>query len=98
MAYERVLLETASKKVRERLVEAANTMLPIFAKHVLWRPKRAGDDRAPDGEPRPRAPAVSELQHGVRLANSLGLDVSRRPAPGRLIGPGPEGRATKLVA
>src|SRR4029079_10327669 len=39
MAYERVLLESAGKKVRARLVDAANTMLPIFANHVLWRPK-----------------------------------------------------------
>ena len=39
MAYERVLLQSAGKKVRTRLVDAANTMLPIFAKHVLWRPK-----------------------------------------------------------
>jgi hypothetical protein len=40
MAYERVLLESAGKKVRTRLVDAANTMLPIFAKHVLWRRRR----------------------------------------------------------
>src|SRR5206468_6664045 len=39
MAYERVLLQSAGKKVRARLVDAANTMLPIFANHVLWRPK-----------------------------------------------------------
>src|SRR6188768_2139063 len=39
MAYERVLLQSAEKKVRTRLVDAANTMLPLFANHVLWRPK-----------------------------------------------------------
>src|SRR5262252_4514107 len=39
MAYERVLLQSAGTKVRARLVEAANTMLPVFARHVLWRPK-----------------------------------------------------------
>src|SRR6201995_4359347 len=42
MAYERVLLQSAGKKVRTRLVDAANTMLPIFAQHVLWRAKGRG--------------------------------------------------------
>src|SRR5207247_6794510 len=39
MAYERVLLEGAGKKMNERLVDAANRLLPIFIKHALWRPK-----------------------------------------------------------
>ena len=41
MAYERVLLQSAGAKVRARLVDAANTMLPIFAKHVLGARRRA---------------------------------------------------------
>ena len=75
MAYERVLLETAPEKVRQRLVDAANTMLPVFAKHVLWRPK-AREMIGHLMEARDRERLRSELQHGVRLANSLGLDVS----------------------
>src|SRR5919206_1206619 len=39
MAYERVLLEESGKKVHRQLVDRANEMLPIFAKHVMWRPK-----------------------------------------------------------
>ncbi len=81
MAYERVLLESAGKKVKQRLVDAANTMLPIFAKHVLWRPK-AREVIGTLMEARDRERLREELNHGVRLANSLGLDVSdvRLPA------------------
>ena len=81
MAYERVLLVTASKTVRAHLVDAANTMLPIFAKHVLWRPK-AREMIGTLMEARDRERLQNDLQHGVRLANSLGLDVSdvRLPA------------------
>src|SRR5213595_1128139 len=81
MAYERVLLESASKKVKQRLVDAANTMLPIFANHVLWRPK-VREVIGTLMEARDRERLREELNHGVRLANSLGLDVSdvRLPA------------------
>src|SRR5438067_2931934 len=81
MAYERVLLANAGKQVRARLVDAANTMLPIFAKHVLWRPKARGVTGTLM-ETRDRERLREELNHGVRLANSLGLDVSdvRLPA------------------
>src|SRR5215472_4935659 len=81
MAYERVLLQSAGKKVRARLVDAANTMLPIFANHVLWRPK-AREMIGTLMEARDRERLREELNHGVRLANSLGLDVSdvRLPA------------------
>src|SRR5881392_2267457 len=81
MAYERVLLEGADKRVKQRLVDAANTMLPIFAKHVLWRPK-AREVIGTLMEARDRERLREELNHGVRLANSLGLDVSdvRLPA------------------
>ena len=81
MAYERVLLESAGTKVRVRLVDAANTMLPIFANHVLWRPK-AREMIGTLMEARDRERLREELNHGVRLANSLGLDVSdvRMPA------------------
>ena len=81
MAYERVLLKSAGKQVRTRLVDAANTMLPVFAKHVLWRPK-AREVIGTLMEARDRERLREELNHGVRLANSLGLDVSdvRLPA------------------
>ena len=40
MAYERVLLAVGAERRCERSsIDAANTMLPIFAKHALWRPK-----------------------------------------------------------
>src|SRR6266536_2201810 len=39
MAYERVLLDGATKATKDRLVKAANRMLPVFVQHSLWRPK-----------------------------------------------------------
>jgi 1,2-phenylacetyl-CoA epoxidase catalytic subunit len=80
MAYERVLLQSAGPKVRTRLVGAANTMLPVFAQHVLWRPK-AREMIGHLMESRDRERLRQELQHGVRLANSLGLDVSEVRLP-----------------
>jgi 1,2-phenylacetyl-CoA epoxidase catalytic subunit len=75
MAYERVLLEDASNDVRTTLVAAANRMLPEFAAHALWRPK-AREMIGQLMEARDRERLKTELEHGVRLANSLGLDVS----------------------
>jgi len=75
MAYERVLLEGAGKKVTNRLIAAANSMLPLFAKHTLWRPKarefigglmREADIRM----------LKEDLEQGIRLAESLGIDAS----------------------
>src|ERR687887_509405 len=37
MAYERVLLQSASNATKRKLVDAANRLLPIFVKHALWR-------------------------------------------------------------
>jgi hypothetical protein len=75
MAYERVLLEGASKKTKRALVDAANRLLPIFVQHALWRPKErsmiGGAMRARDMER-----LHEDLEIGVRLAESLGLDVS----------------------
>ena len=81
MAYERVLLRDATPKVRQTLVDAANRMLPEFAAHALWRPK-AREMIGTLMEARDRERLREELNHGVRLANSLGLDVSdvRMPA------------------
>jgi len=75
MAYERVLLQGASKKTKQSLVDAANRLLPTFVKHALWRPKeRAFIGRAMLNRDTERL--KEDLAIGVRLAQSLGLDVS----------------------
>jgi hypothetical protein len=75
MAYERVLLENAGKKTKQRLIDAANRMLPLFAEHALWRPRErawiGGAMRSRDIER-----LHEDIEQGVRLAASLGLDVS----------------------
>src|SRR5829696_75123 len=82
MAYERVLLEDASKATKDRLVKAANRLLPIFVEHALWRPK----ERAWIGNVM-RDTDVRRLQEdvmdGIRMAASLGLDVSDVQVPFR---------------
>ena len=76
MAYERVLLASAGDATKNRLIDAANRMLPIFVQHALWRPRarevvgrmmRQTDERN----------LREDIETGVRLAESLGLDVSR---------------------
>jgi hypothetical protein len=83
MAYERVLLESAGKKVKASLVDAANSLLPVFAKHALWRPKarefigalmRDADIRM----------LREDLEQGIRLAQSLGIDASGIVLPPQL--------------
>jgi hypothetical protein len=74
VAYERVLLRTASKKTKDKLVKAANDLLPVFVEHELWRPR----ERAWIGSAMRTADIArlrSEVDHGVRLARSLGVDV-----------------------
>jgi hypothetical protein len=80
MAYERILLENATPKVKAQLIAAANRMLPEFAKHALWRPK-AREFVGSLMEARDRERLKLELNHGVRLAQSLGLDVSEVALP-----------------
>jgi hypothetical protein len=75
MAYERVLLENLDKKTNKKLVDAANRLLPEFAAHALWRPKeRAWIGRAMESRDAERL--KEDLEIGVRLAESLGLDVA----------------------
>ena len=75
MAYERVLLQDATKKTKQKLVDAANRLLPIFVKHALWRPKeRAVIGRLMYEQDVRRL--REDLEEGVKLAESLGLDVS----------------------
>jgi 1,2-phenylacetyl-CoA epoxidase catalytic subunit len=80
MAYERVLLQNASKKTKQRLVDAANRLLPTFVQHAMWRPKeRAFIGRAMQARDAERL--KEDLEIGVRLAQSLGLDVSEVQLP-----------------
>jgi 1,2-phenylacetyl-CoA epoxidase catalytic subunit len=75
MAYERVLLQNASKKTKDRLIKAANRLLPVFVQHELWRPR----ERAWIGSAMRTADVARlrrEIENGVRMAQSLGLDVS----------------------
>ena len=74
VAYARVLLIGADAKTNQKLVDAANRLLPIFVQHALWRPKarevvgrlmRDTDIRM----------LREDIENGVRLAQSLGLDV-----------------------
>jgi hypothetical protein len=74
VAYERVLLRHATSKTKDKLVKAANVLLPVFVEHELWRPR----ERAWIGSAMRAADIArlkSELDHGVRLAQSLGIDV-----------------------
>ncbi len=75
MAYERVLLRDADKKTKDGMVQGAQKMLPIFAKHVLWRPKEREFIGSAMRE-RDLARVRREIEEGVRIASSLGLDVS----------------------
>ena len=75
MAYERVLLEDAPKKTKKQLVKAADRMLPIFVEHSLWRPQ-ARVRIAAAMHTRDVQRLREDLDDGVRLASSLGLDVS----------------------
>jgi 1,2-phenylacetyl-CoA epoxidase catalytic subunit len=80
MAYERVLLESASKKTQNQLVSIANTMLPIFVDHALWRP-RARAHIASMMHARDVQRLRDDLDEGVKLASSLGLDVGEISLP-----------------
>src|SRR5271155_1289959 len=75
VAYERLLLAQAGRGTKAKLVAAANALLPIFVSHEPWRPR----ERAWIGAAMHAADVArlkDELEHGVRLARSLGLDVS----------------------
>ena len=75
MAYEKVLLENASDQTKRKLIKAANRLLPTFVQHALWRPKeRAWIGRMMEARDVQRL--REDLEQGVRLAESLGLDVS----------------------
>jgi hypothetical protein len=50
-------------------------MLPIFAEHVLWRPKER-DFVSTSMRSRDLARVRREIEEGIKIASSLGLDVS----------------------
>ena len=74
MAYERVLLRTASKQTKEQMIKGAEKMLPIFVDHVLWRPKER-DFITSAMRARDIQRVKEEVEEGVKIASSLGLDV-----------------------
>src|SRR6187455_3346181 len=69
VAYERILLEGASRKVKGSLVDAANSLLPVFAKHALWRPKAREFIGALMYDTDIRM-LREDLEQGIRLAQS----------------------------
>jgi hypothetical protein len=80
MAYERVLLRNAPKRTKTRLIEAANGLLPIFVAHALWRPQeRAWIGAAMRSRDIERL--REDIEIGVRLAESLGLEVGEIELP-----------------
>jgi hypothetical protein len=80
MAYERVLLEDADRKTRQQLIKVANQMMPIFVQHSLWRPQVRARIAAAM-ETRDAQRLREDLDDGIRLAASLGLDVSELKLP-----------------
>jgi hypothetical protein len=74
MAYEKVLLRTASTKTKDKMIKGASVMLPIFAEHVLWRPKER-DFVSTSMRSRDLARVRREIEEGIKIASSLGLDV-----------------------
>src|SRR5207249_234294 len=62
------------------LVKIANRMLPIFVDHSLWRPK-ARASIAGLMRDRDIKMLQDDLEQGVRLAGSLGIDVSDLELP-----------------
>jgi hypothetical protein len=83
MAYERVLLEHAGTKVKGTLVDAANRLLPIFAQHALWRPKAREFIGSLMRETDIRM-LREDLEQGIKLARSLGIDPSGIELPYQL--------------
>jgi hypothetical protein len=80
LAYERVLLQDAPPEKRKQLVKIANRMLPIFVDHSLWRPKARASIAGLMRE-RDIKMLQDDLEQGVRLAGSLGIDVSDLEMP-----------------
>ncbi len=80
VAYERVLLANADERTKRKLIEAGNRLLPIFVQHALWRPKAREVIGRLMYETDVRM-LREDIEHGVRLAKSFGLDVSEIQLP-----------------
>ena len=78
--YERVLLANADEKTKTKLITAGNGLLPIFVQHALWRPKAREVIGRLMYETDVRM-LKQDIEHGVRLARSFGLDVSKIQLP-----------------
>ena len=80
VAYEKVLLADATRRTEQQLAKVANKMLPVFVQHALWRPKARASIA---GLMRDRDVKMlqDDLETGVRLAASLGIDVSELELP-----------------
>jgi hypothetical protein len=78
--YERVLLQDVSRKEQQQLATIANKMLPIFVAHSMWRPKARASIAGLMRE-RDIKMLQDDLEQGVRLAGSLGIDVSDLELP-----------------
>jgi hypothetical protein len=80
VAYERLLLENAPRRTKQKLARGLNRILPVVIGHMLWRPP----ERAWIGSTmlnRDRVRARAEIEEGVRIAASLGVDVSEVHIP-----------------
>jgi hypothetical protein len=75
VAYERVLLTGADERTKRKLVDGAKRLLPIFVQHALWRPKAREVVGRLMHETDMRM-LREDIDNGVRLAESFGLDVS----------------------
>jgi hypothetical protein len=78
--YARVLLTDADEKTKRKLIDAGNRLLPIFVEHALWRPKA----RQVVGRlmrDKDIQMLREDIENGIRLARSLGLDVSEIQIP-----------------
>jgi hypothetical protein len=80
VAYERVLLASADPKIKRKLVDTGNRLLPIFVQHALWRPKAREVIGRLMYETDVRM-LREDIEHGVRLARSMGLDVGEITLP-----------------
>src|SRR5207237_1374535 len=83
VASARVLKKRAAHSHLSTPIEAANRMLPLFAHHSLWRPKAREFIGALMRETDIRM-LKEDLEQGVRLAKSLGVDVSGIELPAEL--------------
>ena len=75
-----MLLQDSSRKEQQQLIKVANEMLPIFVAHSMWRPKARASIAGLMRE-RDLQMLQHDLEQGVRLAASLGIDTSDLELP-----------------